>query len=78
MALYTASGACCQVLPLESTARNTRDYARIAESLDAFRDLRMDAETIQTALTAHRELGQKGQHRVPIPDLLIAACAQQH
>lgn len=70
----------CAVVRLETlySARNTRDYARIEESLDAFRDLRMDAETIQTALTAHRALGQKGQHRVPIPDLLIAACAQQH
>jgi predicted nucleic acid-binding protein len=38
----------------------------------------MDAETILTAVTAHRELGSRGHHRVPIPDLLIAACAQQY
>lgn len=70
----------CAVVRLEMlySARNARDYAQIEESLDAFRDLRMDVETILAALTAHRELGQVGRHRVPIPDLLIAACAQQH
>jgi predicted nucleic acid-binding protein len=38
----------------------------------------MDAETFATALAAQRELAASGRHRVPIPDLLIAACAQQH
>jgi predicted nucleic acid-binding protein len=70
----------CAVVRLEMlySARNPGDYAYIEESLAAFRDLRMNAETILTAVTAHRELGQKGHHRLPIPDLLIAACAQQH
>ena len=43
-----------------------------------FRELTVNAETIVTAVTAHRELGRKGRHRLPIPDLLTAACAQQH
>lgn len=30
------------------------------------------------ARTAQRELATMSQHRVPVPDLLIAACAQQH
>lgn len=70
----------CAVTRLEVlySARNPSDYAEIEEKLSAFRDLRMDAETILTAIGADRELGQKGQHRLPIPDLLIAACAQQH
>jgi len=38
----------------------------------------IDAETIATAGDAQRELARTGRHRVPIPDLLIAACAQQH
>lgn len=29
-------------------------------------------------MTAQRELSELGQHRLPVPDLLIAACAQQH
>ena len=70
----------CAVVRLELlySARSARDYASIEEALTAFRDLRTDAETILTAMTAHRELGSRGRHRVPIPDLLIAACAQQH
>jgi predicted nucleic acid-binding protein len=70
----------CAVVRLELlySARSPEDYANIEERLAGFRDLRIDAETILTAVTAHRELGQKGRHRLPIPDLLTAACAQQH
>jgi predicted nucleic acid-binding protein len=70
----------CAVVRLEMlySARSAQEYQKIEESLAAFRDLRMDAETIATAASAHRELGQQGRHRVPIPDLLIAACAQQY
>jgi predicted nucleic acid-binding protein len=38
----------------------------------------MDAETFAIAAGAQRELAATGHPRVPIPDLLIAACAQQH
>lgn len=70
----------CAVVRLEMlySAQSQRDYSDIEDNLAVFRDLSMNAETIQTAVTAHRELGQKGRHRLPIPDLLIAACAQQH
>ena len=36
-----------------------------------------DAETVAIAHAAQRELAAPSQHRVPIPALLIAACAQQ-
>lgn len=70
----------CAITRLEmlQSARSSADYLQIEQELDTFHDLRMNAETIQTAIAAHRELGQKGRHRLPIPDLLIAACAQQH
>jgi predicted nucleic acid-binding protein len=70
----------CAVVRLEMlySARSKADYRRIEEYLDAFRDLRIDAETIAIAVSAHKELGELGRHRLPIPDLLIAACAQQH
>lgn len=70
----------CAVVRLEMlySARNSRNYTEIEDSLSVFRELSVNAETILTAVTAHRELGQKGRHRLPIPDLLIAACAQQH
>jgi predicted nucleic acid-binding protein len=60
------------------SARSRDDYAITEAELDTFRLLRMDAETFAIALTAQRELADRGQHRVSMPDLLIAACAQQH
>ncbi len=70
----------CAVVRLELlySARSPADYTRIETHLASFRDLRMDAETIATAIGAQRELAERGKHRLPIPDLLIAACAQQH
>jgi predicted nucleic acid-binding protein len=70
----------CPITRMEmlQSARSAADYQQVEQWLAAFHELRMNAETIATAVTAHRELGQKGRHRLPIPDLLIAACAQQH
>jgi predicted nucleic acid-binding protein len=60
------------------SARSPRAFERLEEELDTFHELRMDAETIAIARSAQRELAVKSQHRVPIPDLLIGACAHQH
>jgi predicted nucleic acid-binding protein len=60
------------------SARSPRAFQRLEEELDAFHELRMDAETIAIARSAQRELAARSRHRVPIPDLLIAACADQH
>lgn len=59
------------------SARSARAYEQVEAELDALHELRTDAETIAIARTAQRELAATSQHRVPIPDLLIAACAQQ-
>ena len=70
----------CAVTRLEllHSARSRLDYVGLDQDLGQFRDLRMDAETFAVALSAHRELGASGRHRVPIPHLLVASCAQQH
>lgn len=70
----------CAITRLEMlhSARSARAYEELKIELDTFHQLRVDAKTIATALTAQRELATHGQHRVPIPDLLIAACAHQH
>jgi predicted nucleic acid-binding protein len=70
----------CAVVRLEVlySARSATEYERMEHDLSAFRELPTDAETIAIAVNAQRELGQHGRHRLPIPDLLIAACAQQH
>jgi hypothetical protein len=70
----------CAVTRLELlySAQSCDDYETIEGDLAEFRDLRMDAETFATALSAQRELARLGEHRIPLPDLLIASCAQQH
>jgi predicted nucleic acid-binding protein len=70
----------CAVTRLEMlySARSPDDYSEIEVTLDAFRHLRMDVETFAVASAAQRKLAAAGKHRVPLPDLLIAACAQQH
>jgi predicted nucleic acid-binding protein len=60
------------------SARSASAYEELETELDSFHELRIGAETIAIAATAQRELAAMAQHRVPIPDLLIAACAQQH
>ena len=60
------------------SARSPHAFEELEAELDAFHELRTDAETIEIARTGQRELAARSQHRVPIPDLLIAACAQQH
>ncbi len=70
----------CAVTRLELlySARSAEDFEALEGHLDAFRELRVDAETLSTAAGAQRELAERGQHRVALPDLLVAACAQQH
>lgn len=70
----------CAVTRLELlySARSSADYRALEDDLAQFRELRMDAETLAIAARAERELVVSGRHRVPIPDLLIASCAQQH
>ena len=70
----------CAVTRLEMlySARSATAYEELDTELAAFHELRIDTETIATAQTAQRELAGRAQHRVPLPDLIIAACAQQH
>ena len=70
----------CAVTRLELlySARSPADYELLEADLAEFRDLRMNAETFEIALGAQRDLAARSEHRVALPDLLIAACAQQH
>jgi predicted nucleic acid-binding protein len=60
------------------SARTPAEFQEFERELDEFHELRVDVETIAIARTAQRELAALGRHRIPMPDLLIAACAQQH
>ncbi|CAN5508962.1 hypothetical protein BH20ACT18_BH20ACT18_10130 [soil metagenome] len=70
----------CTVTRLEIlySARSPDDYLALDAHLDSYRELRVNAETFAIARTAQRDLARGGRHRVPMPDLLIGACAQQH
>jgi predicted nucleic acid-binding protein len=60
------------------SARSADDFATLADDLTAYRDLRIDHETIAAAESAQRELAVSGQHRISLPDLIIASCAQRY
>jgi predicted nucleic acid-binding protein len=70
----------CAVTRMEllCSARDGAGYAQLEQDLAEFRELRMDAATFDTALGAQRELAAQGRHRISLPNLLIASCAQQH
>ena len=77
---YSETLCVCPIIELEIlySARDADEYARIEQRLDLYRSLRVDTQTLATARGAQRELAALGRHRIPMPDLLIAACAQQH
>jgi predicted nucleic acid-binding protein len=70
----------CAITRMEilSSARSADGFATLQDDLSAFRDLRIDHATLKSAESAQRDLADRGQHRVSLPDLLIGACAQQH
>lgn len=59
------------------SARSAADLATLQNDVSAHRDLRMDHAT-PAAESAPRELADRSSHRLPLPDILIGACAGQH
>lgn len=62
---------------------STRDagaYAELERRLAALRDMPLTASVQRAAMTAMRDLAELGplHHRLPLPDLLVAAAAQEH
>ena len=70
----------CSITRMEIlfSARSRADFETLHEDLSAYRDLRIDAGTLAAAEAVQLELAGTGEHRVPLPDLMIGACAQQH
>jgi predicted nucleic acid-binding protein len=60
------------------SARDARAFKELESQLASLREVAITATVQRAALGAMRELASAGRHRVPLPDLLIAAAAQEH
>ena len=62
------------------STRDAASFVVLEERLAALRDVAVTATVQRAAMAAQRDLAGLGplHHRVPLPDLLIAAIAQQH
>ncbi|HEV7721442.1 MAG TPA: PIN domain-containing protein [Iamia sp.] len=65
-------------LELLYSARSPADYTVRWDGLASLPWLPMSSEVATTALDLQRRLATEGQHRRPIPDLLVAATALVH
>jgi len=74
----SGSLATCSIVDLEvlSSARSREDYDAIADELAGFEHIPIDESVLDRARETQRSLAAVGQHRLPIPDLVIAAAAE--
>jgi predicted nucleic acid-binding protein len=70
--------ATCAVADLEVlySARGPADYEALREERRAFAEVPITPAVMERALHVQRLLARSGRHRVPIPDLIIAATAE--
>jgi hypothetical protein len=72
--------AVCEIVALEViySARSRQHAQTLRRQLDAMVWLETTNTAMRRALDVQTMLLDRGQHRLPIPDLLIAATAEQH
>jgi hypothetical protein len=70
--------ATCAIIDLEVlySARSAADYEEVLEERRALDAAPVTPEVMGTAIELQRALARRGQHRIPIPDLIISAAAQ--
>ena len=70
--------ATCAVVDLEVlySARNLDEYDAVREERRSLDSAPITPEVMATATDLQHELARRGQHRVPIPDLMISAAAR--
>lgn len=70
--------ATCAVIDLEVlySARSLDDYEQILAERGSLPTLSLTEEVGSRAVDVQHKLASRGQHRVPMPDLLIAATAE--
>jgi predicted nucleic acid-binding protein len=72
--------ATCLLASLEGlySARNATSFEALRAALSRRRWLSMTPEVETSTMEIMAQLAVRGQHRVPLPDLIIAACAWVH
>ncbi|MGH7883526.1 MAG: PIN domain nuclease [Candidatus Dormibacteraceae bacterium] len=72
--------AACEIVALEIlySARNLAEYDRVQNDLEALTWLDVDVRALRRAREVQHKLARQGQHRLPLPDLIIAATAERH
>jgi predicted nucleic acid-binding protein len=72
--------ATCGIVDLELlySARDRATYRSLVEALRGMPRVPLDEESVNRALGVQAMLAERSQHRaVPLPDLLVAACAER-
>jgi len=72
--------ATCGIVDLELlySARSRATYRALAEALRGMPRLPLEEGSVARAIEVQAMLAERSQHRaVPLPDLLVAACAEQ-
>jgi hypothetical protein len=72
--------ASCHIIALEVlySARNLADYESLQVDIAALPWLPVTVEAMDRAMEVQHLLARRGQHRMPLPDLMIAATAELH
>ena len=70
--------ATCAIVDLEVlySARSAADYRAILEERRGFESVPITPEVMDRAIEVQGLLARRGRHRVPIPDLILAAAAE--
>jgi predicted nucleic acid-binding protein len=77
--LEAGEAATCSIVDLEVlySARNREEYERIrARRRLAYVQVPLTEATFGRAIDVQQELARQGHHRLPIPDLIVAAAAE--
>ena len=77
--IEAGEAATCAIIELEVlySARNHEEHSRIrARRALAYERIPITEDVFERAIEVQAELARTGRHRVPIPDLLIAAASE--
>jgi predicted nucleic acid-binding protein len=78
--IEAGEAATCSIVDLEVlySVRNFEEHARTRERRNlAYDKVALTEDVFERAIDVQGELAKSGRHRVPIPDLLVAAAAEK-